>query len=340
MDRRAVATFVRAYERREEHRDNGTVMLPTSALHASDSPRLAGESSEHIRMLAESDTELPPILVHRATMRVIDGMHRLNAAVLRGADVIEARFFEGDETEAFVLGVVSNIAHGLPLSLADRKAATVRIIKLRPQWSDRKIASIVGLAAKTVAALRRSAATQNNDSAARVGQDGRVRPLSSAAGRRRASELLVERPGASLRDIAREAGISPETVRDVRQRLRKGEKVVPAPRSPLTPRLAENEHKGQASSLADATTPRDTVDARTAALRSLKKDPSLRFNEAGRKLLRLLDAHLMAEQEWEQLVDNVPEHCGNRVLDMARECAAMWQELVGRLERGGHTSAQ
>jgi hypothetical protein len=36
--------------------------------------------------------KLPPILVHRATNRIIDGMHRLEAAKLRGDETISVRF--------------------------------------------------------------------------------------------------------------------------------------------------------------------------------------------------------------------------------------------------------
>ncbi len=38
----------------------------------------------HARSLAQTEADLPPIVVHRTTTRVIDGMHRLTAAGLRG----------------------------------------------------------------------------------------------------------------------------------------------------------------------------------------------------------------------------------------------------------------
>ena len=60
------------------------VVVPVELLRHADSPRLDGESPDHIRTLAESGSDLPPILVHRETMRVIDGMHRLRAAILNG----------------------------------------------------------------------------------------------------------------------------------------------------------------------------------------------------------------------------------------------------------------
>lgn len=192
------------------------------------SPRLAGEDEEHARRLAETEAALPPILVHRSTMRVIDGMHRLRAARYNGREKIDVRFFDGSEDEAFIQGVEENIAHGLPLSLADRKAAAERIMKLRPELSDRAIASRTGLAAKTVSTIRRRSSEHLPQSNVRVGADGRLRPLSGSEGRRRASEMIAARPDASLREIAKAAGVSVGTAHDVRGRMHRGEDPVPA----------------------------------------------------------------------------------------------------------------
>jgi hypothetical protein len=84
-----------------------------------------------------------------------------------------------------------------------------------------------GLAAKTVAAIRKSSSEEAPQSNARIGRDGRVRPLDSGVGRRRAADLLTQQPDASLRDVARAAGISPATVLDVRKRLGRGQSPVP-----------------------------------------------------------------------------------------------------------------
>jgi hypothetical protein len=94
---------------------------------ATGQPVQAGEDLSHARMLAEAEGDLPSVVLHRATMCVIDGMHRLRAAELRGDKTIAVRFFDGDDDAAFVLAVQANIAHGLPLSFADREAAAVRI---------------------------------------------------------------------------------------------------------------------------------------------------------------------------------------------------------------------
>src|SRR5687768_3713348 len=107
-----------------------------STLLPADSPRVEGEDADHVRALAELECPLPPVIVHRPTMRVIDGMHRVHAATLRGESQIRVVFFDGSPEEAFVRAVQSNSAHGLPLSQADKSAAARRILESFPQWSN------------------------------------------------------------------------------------------------------------------------------------------------------------------------------------------------------------
>ncbi|MEU9924072.1 transcriptional regulator [Streptomyces griseoluteus] len=190
------------------------------------SARVDGEDTEHIRNLAETSAELPPILVHRASMTVIDGVHRLRVAELRGQDRIAVRFFDGEQTDARLLAVAANIAHGRPLSAADREAAAMRIFASHPRWSDRAVAAVAGLSPKRVARLRKETALPQADR--RIGRDGRVRPVDSSHRRERAGELLRTNPGASLRQIAAQVGLAPATVADVRDRILRGESPVPS----------------------------------------------------------------------------------------------------------------
>ena len=176
--------------------------VQVDSLLPADSPRSRGEDTGHVHLLAETDAELPPILVQQGTMRVIDGMHRLRAAILNGDRFIEVEFFDGSDEEAFIRAVEQNIAHGLPLALADRKAAAARILRWRPELSDRSVASTTGLSPKTVGALRTCAAEEIPHSHARQGRDGRLRPLDSSEGRLRAAEVIRRNPSASLREIA------------------------------------------------------------------------------------------------------------------------------------------
>jgi hypothetical protein len=280
------------------------VEVAISSLCAADSPRRSGESVIHTRALAESGALLPPIVVHRSTMRVVDGMHRLHAAKLRGADRIAVRFFDGDNADAFVAAVRANIRHGLPLSLADRKCAAARIIGSHPQWSDRAIASVTGVATGTVLILRGRPTKPDHRLDARVGRDGRVRPLNAALGRETASTLMAENPSASLREIGRKAGISPETARDVRARLCRGDR-------PLPP----------------------SQGGRVPAVPALRADPALRYTENGRALLRMLDACRIIEEHGKQLMADVPDHCRDRVAVAAHECAQAWQVFADSLNQ-------
>lgn len=137
-------------------REHGMVRI--DSLLSGDSPRLSGADEAHVNRLAEAGVQLPPIIVHRPTMRIIDGVHRVRAAMLNGKIEIEAEFFDGSEDEAFVKAVELNIAHGLPLTMTERKLAAARILANCPDLSDRTIARSCGLSDKTVAGIRRSAA--------------------------------------------------------------------------------------------------------------------------------------------------------------------------------------
>lgn len=210
--------------------DESVVRVPISSLKMTGSLRVDGEDPTHVRLLAEVAAPLPPVLVHRPTMRVVDGKHRMRAAMLRGEQTLLVRFVDCDEDRAFLLSVEANIKHGLPLSLADRKAAAGRIVERHPAWSDRRVAAVVGLSADCVAGIRRTVRPGSDQVTTRVGRDGRVRPIDSAQGRLRAGRVLADRPDASLREIAREAGIAVGTARDVRNRVRQGLDPVPVRR--------------------------------------------------------------------------------------------------------------
>ncbi|WP_047870536.1 ParB/RepB/Spo0J family partition protein, partial [Nocardiopsis sp. RV163] len=181
---------------------------------------------EHVRLLAGIAAELPPILVHRPSMRVIDGCHRVRAALLNGATTIRARFFDGSEAEAFVEAIRQNVEHGLPLSLTDRKSAAARLIAAHPSYSNRAIARITGLSDGTVRSLRASG-TAGGGEGGRRGRDGRVRPSTAAEGRIRAHEMIQSNPDVPLRTVANRAGVSLGTAHDVRKRLQRGDHPVP-----------------------------------------------------------------------------------------------------------------
>jgi ParB-like chromosome segregation protein Spo0J len=325
--------------------------VPIARLVSGDSPRTRGEQAEHVKLLAETEGALPPIVVHRATMRVVDGMHRLKAAALRGDDAIDVVYFSGDDVDAFALAVELNHAHGLPLSVTDRKVAAARIIASHPAWSDRRISAVTGLSASAVGTIRECSTDRIGQSNARVGRDGRLRPLDGAEARRRAAAVITANPAASLRNIAKEARISPSTARDVRARLARGEE-------PLTPRqqkpgpacgtavdarrtpaeyppgvspIEEQRARRKDGRGSRPAGPRDAAPAEFVAL--LARDPSLRLTDAGRLLLRYIGCVAVDDGQWDEMVRRVPAHQRETVVQVARECAVVWQVFAERLER-------
>ncbi|WP_217240928.1 ParB N-terminal domain-containing protein [Streptomyces sp. AC555_RSS877] len=312
-----------------------TEWIPIRALDLSHSPRSAGENSEHIRVLAESQADLPPIVVQRGTHRVIDGVHRVRAAQLQGEEAIRARWFDGDDASAFVLAVRLNVRHGLPLSLADRKAAGTRILGEQEGWSNRAIASAVGLSPKTIAALREAIGRPGGQT--RLGRDGRLRPVSAAAGRERAKEMLLREPASSLRAVSAVAGVSPGTVRDVRDQLqREARAVIPDQRRTPPARNAEGlrtppARYAEAPRAQAATAVPGKLDRSTALLRSLRTDPSLRFNQSGRLLLSILAVAAIDPQAQDGLVLDLPDHCLDFVAELAQASVQAWQDLSLRL---------
>lgn len=309
-----------------------------SALTLGGSPRLDGESAEHVEAMASAYGTLPPIVVHRPTMRVIDGAHRIHAALRRGESTIEARFFDGSDADAFVLSVRLNVAHGLPLALADRKRAAEQIVNSRPQWSDRRVASVTGISPGTVAEIRKRTVGLAGPTASRIGQDGRVRPLDGSVGRRLAGQLMTENPNLSLRQVARQAAISPETVRDVRNRLRSGADLIPAGRQRgADGNLRAAEDPGRRIRPRGLVGPQgrapEPVLDRATIVDRLKGDPALRYTETGRNLLRLLSLHAHWTEDWDMIVTNIPPHCSDMVVDLARQFADLWADLASRAAR-------
>lgn len=306
--------------------------VPIRSLQSADSPRINGEDSQHINMLVQADTPLPPILVQRGTMRVIDGMHRLRAAMLLGDETIEVRFFDGTDADAFIAGVKANTEHGLPLTLADREAAASRIIALYPEYSDRWIADISGLAPGTVSIVRRRLTDRDVLAKKRRGRDGRMRPLDGTDGRRMAIRKIAEHPDASLREIARMVGVSPGTVRDVRNRMARGEDPVlrKQPDSGARERLPDD-GDGQEKRKARASVSR--ARDRGKLLLKLQRDPSLRFSETGRKLLRQLEILVYGPDELVGLVETIPPHCVYLIAELARCCADDWLQATHSLQK-------
>lgn len=304
--------------------------VPLASIRSSFTPRKTKVNEHHAGVLAQSPLPLPPIVIHRASMRVIDGVHRLRATQLRDQTAIAARFFDGDDAEAFALAVHLNVTHGLPLTLSERKAAAQRIVASYPHWSDRSIGLIAGVSNKTVGKLRVCATEEVPQLSPRLGRDGKTRPVSPAAGRRRAAEFLSMNPRASLREIAREAGVSVTTARDVRRRVDSGES--PLPKNLANPSGRRSRRPSAAANSA-ATDPGVSPAVRGAdLLQRLRNDPSVRSSERGRTLLRLLSTVVVAISACNEFSEAVPIHCSGTIAEIARKNARAWQDIADKFD--------
>jgi hypothetical protein len=321
--------------------------VPVSALLDGPSARVGGLAEEHVQQLAEAaaTSPLPPILVRRPTM-VSDRAHRVRDALMLGHPDIDAVFTDGapdcasggTEAELLAAAMRANASHGLPLTRADREAAAARMIELLPRHSDRWIASLTGLAPGTIASLR-GAQGAEACGATRVGRDGRKRPVDIASRRRAAADAIREHPESSLRTIAQLTGISPGTVRDVRRRVLDGEDPVPLSLVPREEKAALRAGRParqlpgrRAASDRPPAAPAGDTRSREVLMASLRRDPALRLNGAGRGLLELLGTRAAGPDGLDTLMDAVPVHCAFLVSKVARRCAEAWLEAARRLE--------
>jgi hypothetical protein len=311
-------------------------LVGVDSLVVEGSPRLGGEDPEHVRLLAEAGGPLPPIIVHWPTMRVIDGVHRVRVAQRKNLSHIAARLLTCDDNAAFVLAVRANVTHGLPLSQTDRAAAAARIIASHPHWSDRAVAAATGLSDKTISRIRSRTGAAAPQPSARLGRDGRLRPLDTAAKRQQAAAMISEQPETGLRKVARATGLSPATVRDVRLRLDRGEDPVPSRYRPAgrhdrpAPAPVAQQpctHRPRRTRYKEAPADRQTV------LAKLRHDPSLRSSEAGRNLLQWLHRHTVDTDSLENVCRGLPDHWAPVVAELARTCAVVWNQMADQLEQ-------
>jgi ParB-like chromosome segregation protein Spo0J len=288
--------------------------------------RQGGHDVRYAQTLAELDKELPPVLVHRESMIVLDGVHRVLAARRRGDAHIDVRYVEGSETDAFVLAVRANTAFGKPLTLAERQDCARRILMTHPHWSDRAIAESCGLSGKTVGALRERSTEEipqlnsrdghghhdRRTSGHRVGRDGRARPVNADERRERAAMLLQASPQSSLRAVAREVGLSPATVKDVRDRM----VAAAGPRE-------------------SSATPNATIEKALetpTGIGGTITDVALRTADDGEAFIAWFKERRLSPGEWEQFVGVIPVSRVYVVADDARECADEWRKFADAIE--------
>jgi ParB-like chromosome segregation protein Spo0J len=281
--------------------EDKTVKLRLSDLKIGACPRRGGIRADHVKTLAELDGGWPPIVVSRTDHRVVDGIHRVAAAKALGHTMIVARLFDGSADDAYIAAIKYNVAHGLPLTLAERKEGAIHILRVQPSWSNRRIAAICGLSPVTLGTLRarlhEAQSVVSNDSMGerRTGRDGRSRPVNTVAARRRVAEAIAQAPESSLRQISAQVGSSPETVRSVRAEMQSE-----------TPQLDGRDW--------------------------WRYDSALSSSDGGRQLVTWLARVNIDTDVWARYLDSVPL---SRIYDLAAEArrrASAWNAFADELE--------
>ncbi|MFJ4691879.1 ParB/RepB/Spo0J family partition protein [Streptomyces sp. NPDC088766] len=330
--------------------------LPVHALSPGPHLRRGGISTAHVQLLidASGHTPLPPILVQKDGWRVIDGLHRLEAAKLRGDHSITARFVDCTDTEALVLAMKTNSAHGLPLSKTDRLFGAERVLSAHPEWSDRALAGITGLSAKTIRSLRdRLTPGGTPPGTKRLGRDGKLRSVTAGEGRRRAAEYINAHPHATLREVSRATDVSLGTVHDVVARLRRGispERGGPrgtAARPTAHPDTAPDTAADTAAATGTApdragppdpgptparrTHPADTPPAWESVAAKVANDPCVRYTEGGKEFLQWMALHAADPDGWQQLINAVPAHWLSVIAPIAESVSKEWSLFAEQL---------
>jgi hypothetical protein len=252
---------------------------------------------------------LGPVIVHRQTMRVLYGIEHVWDQHMRQRSTVSAYLFDGGVEEALIFSIQVRIRYGIKPPLADRRAAALYLITSPRHWSDRAIAGMVGLSAKTVGSIRRTQTGPPAEPAVRQGQDGRLRPADGRAGWRRAKSLAEEFPNASVREIARQASVSVGTAFAVRRK-----------------HTAENRLEADG----DECHHDEQRASPVSHIRRLHQDPQLKYNEKGRRLITLLTKHHISSEELSNIIDVVPDHLLDVVAQVASRYAEEWRRVATR----------
>jgi ParB-like chromosome segregation protein Spo0J len=269
---------------------------------------------EHVTTLVEVGGQWPPLLVHRSTMKLIDGAHRLAAAERLGMVTVQATMFDGSEDEARVEAIRRNVEHGLPLTLLERKRGATELLRGHFGWSDRRIAAICGLSPKTVGRVREAQLAGRHDDQpptpeVREGRDRRLHPVTRSATRERIAVALADAPDASLRTIAVRVGASPETVRSVRKQL------------------------SGANQGADVMWPRFMEARSPAHLPSWEPDAAIASTTEGSAFADWFSQFTVSPADCRDHAANVPLSRIYEVIDEIARRASVWDEFAGELKK-------
>ncbi len=179
-----------------------TTTLPYSAITIDNAVNIRDELHEPtvVRYVAIFD-QLPAPVVYRlldGTYLLTDGFHGMEAAQRLRLEEVAVEVREGTRLEAEELAIVANTDHGRPYSRAERREAIKRMLRLHPEWSNRRLAAKLGVDGKTVGVVRAEMelAAEIPQLELLVGADGKGRPRQRGPDDASPEEMSPESPEA------------------------------------------------------------------------------------------------------------------------------------------------
>jgi ParB-like chromosome segregation protein Spo0J len=284
------------------------------------SPRIGGQDLDHVQALAFRFDDCPPILVERSTSTVLDGVHRVLAARMLGRETVAAHYFEGTHEEAFVEAIRANVTHGKPLTLTEREAAARKLLAMHSDWSNRLVADVCALSDKTVARLRKTTAEVPQLSA-RLGRDGRRRPINPRQVRDQIADRLKASPDADPELLAQSLSTSASTVRDVRRQLRRGQ----------SPNGSGQGIRGATPGGTPSHQARENRRAISAAV-EWREDRAILALPSGNELAEWLDQTSIRATHWAALIDEIPLGRIPELIQEAESRSVEWTRFAAALE--------
>jgi hypothetical protein len=174
---------------------------------------------------------------------------------------------------------------------------------------------------KLVARLRKVTSPCDPSIEKRLGRDGKLRPVQAGCIRERIADAIRERPGASLRAIAAELCVSPETVRSVKQKLGGGSADDQANRTAG----ARADREDVVATLLLLSTPR------MVAAPAWRTDNALQSTPTGADFAKWFEQTFADGDTWEKAV-TVPVSRVYEIADEARRRATWWKTFAEVVE--------
>lgn len=136
---------------------------------------LVAQYKENLSIIVDEN----PIKIYDTPSGLIlyDGFHRVSAARQLNWIKIKAIVKKGSVQDAYAAACLANLKHGKPLTINERKKAICEFIKLRVEWSNRRIADEVGIHHTTIGRRRKEleAKGEIEPQEKRTGLDDRTR---------------------------------------------------------------------------------------------------------------------------------------------------------------------